>query len=383
MLITLAKNKPHEFQIEIPFASKKQFRKAYSNFKTRYFPDLTGKNCPCWEFYNQFLSAEIINKGIEYIKPNKSYTKDFYIKKYGAEKGELLWNERISNDKVKNTLEGFIKRYGKEDGTRKYYEKNSKLSVSLTALEKNGYSPEEIQQIKEKHSKNSAISLESHKEKYGDELGELLYDKYINENHVSPRTVKYWLNKGYSNEEAVVKISEFQTRNLNSMVAKYGLEEGTLKYKQWNTDKNTKIRVSKASIKLFKQLYKKLRKLGIKREEIKWGISGSKEFNLWSEENNRGYFYDFTILPISIIIEYNGIHVHPNPFWPKEKWLKWKNIYNGKDADVSIEYDLSKKQTALDNGFEYFTYYSDQSLDKLQEIFNKCIEKYKNENKIN
>ena len=46
--------------------------------------------------------------------------------------------------------------------------------------------------------------------------------------------VKYWINKGYSEEEAKEKVSERQsTFTLEKCIAKYGEEEGTARYNHW------------------------------------------------------------------------------------------------------------------------------------------------------
>ena len=44
----------------------------------------------------------------------------------------------------------------------------------------------------------------------------------------------------------------------------------------------------------FKHLYKQLRNY-LEKKDIRWGISGSREYFIRDEEKNRMFLYDFTI----------------------------------------------------------------------------------------
>lgn len=56
---------------------------------------------------------------------------------------------------------------------------------------------------------------------------------FKNRNDVSVSQINYWILKGYTIDEAKEKVSEYQRRDLNSLIALYGIEEGTKRYNHW------------------------------------------------------------------------------------------------------------------------------------------------------
>jgi len=150
--------------------------------------------------------------------------------KYGKDLGLIRYKQKIENDKFKNTIDGFIKRYGEVVGRKKYLEKNSRLSVSINALKLNGYSDEEIKAIKEKHSINSKTDLESMIKKYGEDEGRLRYKKKIDggySNRDYKSVMKYY---NISESEAKEFVSKNQSRGLDYYIKKYGSDIGKEKY---------------------------------------------------------------------------------------------------------------------------------------------------------
>ena len=111
-------------------------------------------------------------------------------------------------------------------------------------------------------------------------------------------------------------------------------------------------RASKASIYFFLPLYKQLRKLGITRADICWGIDGSREFA--TNYEGRNYFYDFTIKSLKYAIEYNGT------YWHAREDLSWRR----KDVtkDKSLEYDRNKCKAIEHRGFTLFTVWDDYDM---------------------
>jgi len=154
--------------------------------------------------------------------------------KYGKELGLFKYKQKIENDKFKNTLNGFIKRYGEELGREEYLEKNSKLSVSINALKLNGYSDDEIKDIKAKHSINSKTDLESMIKKYGEKEGRLRYKKKIDSGYSCrdyKSVMKYY---GVSELEAKQFVNKNQSRGLDYYIKKYGDNIGKEKYDEAN-----------------------------------------------------------------------------------------------------------------------------------------------------
>lgn len=65
-------------------------------------------------------------------------TLKWYIERYGKD-GTKKYKENVDKKRKASTLDGYVERYGKTEGPIKYKEKNSRLSISEKALEKNNY----------------------------------------------------------------------------------------------------------------------------------------------------------------------------------------------------------------------------------------------------
>lgn len=182
--------------------------------------------------------------------------KRFLHFKYGGEVGEAIFKERVHQkslwnyriiygklngvkefekwrelNKSRGTLDFYIKKYGREIGLVKYKEKNSKLSISVEALRRAGRSELEIEQIRSKHAKNSQNSKENFIKRYGVDNGPVKYEKSV-KNRTSVRTVAGLMKIGLSEDVAKNKLAEVQRRDLPFFIRKYGVEKGTLKYKE-------------------------------------------------------------------------------------------------------------------------------------------------------
>lgn len=202
----------------------------------------------------------------------------------------------------------------------------------------------------------------------------------------------YWIKKGMTEIEAREKVSQLQDKNsLNSLMNKWGNIEGMkryenilknlsfsssiegyrerygelgeIKYAEHIAKKTYKIcSVSRESLLFFIPIYKKIRKF-LQKDEIFWGIDGSKEYFLWDDELKKIFFYDFVIPRYKIIIEFHGTYWHPNPSWSEEKWKKWKCL--GVDANEKRKSDEYKMRLAQNKGFRVIEIFSDE-----KEIFN-------------
>jgi len=164
------------------------------------------------------------------------------LRKRRYTKPSLYWanlntmkNERISY----RDLYDYIKKYGEKNGTIKYKEKNSKLSVSVESLLKNGKSIEEIKVIREKHRKGSAITLNNMISKYGDRDGTKRHNEYVEKNKLtSNRRLDYWIEKTDGDMfEAKRLLSEWQRRDMSWYINRYGEVNGLEKYYNTNGKK--------------------------------------------------------------------------------------------------------------------------------------------------
>lgn len=316
--------------------------------------------------------------------------------------------------------------------------------------EKRGWSKEEIETKRIiKKMPSSPMKVDNWLNKINEKTGELYTKEEADYKIKSFRKLnkEYWLESGFSEEESLDKVKEFQKENSNKFIKKilenpenytdrtetqlnywikkgynlydseerlkkrqdttslefhnnrYGEEDGLIRYnkrisniaytssRKYYVDKygiiegnklydirlkNRIVPMSKASKESFyflKDIYKYLRKNGIDKSDIYWGVGHSNEWFINTGSNL--FFYDFTIPKLNIIIEYHGKMFHPNP----EKILdkdNWKCLYSGLSYDIVLKSDMIKKQIAMDKGYEYITVYSDDNLYlKINEIIKK------------
>jgi hypothetical protein len=187
--------------------------------------------------------------------------------------------------------------------------------------------------------------------------------------------LKYWLNKGYGNSDARLKLKERQTTfSLERCIERYGEIEGRRVFnnrqEKWIDTLNNKsdeeltdikarklIKFCTASKESLKVFNKTLDYLESKDIEYYIGVDGNKEYFLYNKALSKIFYYDLTIPKLKIIIEYNGIKWHPkegcdtvwNPPFPINRQEQLKN-------------DKDKMQTAIDNGFDVLVLWSDTDL---------------------
>ena len=133
--------------------------------------------------------------------------------------------------------------------------------------------------------------------------------------------VEYWLKKGFSEEEAKIKVSERQrTFTLEKCIKKYGEEEGTKRWqerqKKWLKNYK-KQNFSNISQELFWSIYDKIKDLNL---DIKFATINENKRKDTSGKNNeyllktkKSYIKpDFVILDNKKIIEFDGDYWHGN-----------------------------------------------------------------------
>jgi very-short-patch-repair endonuclease len=241
-----------------------------------------------------------------------------FIERYGEEEGERRYIEKNENHSFAMTLAGFIQRYGEEEGEKRYFNNvNSRIGTLEGFIERHG--EEEGTKKYNKHCKDTTHNISNYKKWYGDE----------------------WENKWNS---YILKLTQ---------------------------------PVSKESIDFFNPIYSWLIELGVKNEEIYWGVENSKEYFLKNDENF--YFFDFTILKAKVMIEYNGTHVHPKPELSEEERNKWKHAFSKEGYFEVLEKQNLKRKTAEDKGFTLIEVWSDddkeQKIEEIKEKLNEYITK--------
>jgi hypothetical protein len=171
---------------------------------------------------------------------------------------------------------------------------------------------------------------------------------------------------------------------LEGFIARHGEQEGTAKYfskietykesmRNNLSNRRTGGTVSKESIKFFIPLYKYCRQLGISREDIYFGINGSREFFLRKpQKKNEGKFLDFCIPSLKIVVEYNGTFWHPRK---REDWNSPFVDYDTALAADNLRYDLIESRM-----FDCHIVWSDDDLNAKQNEIRKDInERYTHE----
>lgn len=200
-------------------------------------------------------------------------------------------------------------------------------------------------------------------------------------NRCSNTQLKWWLKKGYTEEEAKTEISERQkTFTKEKCIEKYGREKGEIIYKnrqqKWREiidkkySKETQmhwVRSCKDFSKMSK-LFNKFYDL-YKNTYTCFLAPYTKEFFLMTP-NKKFYLYDFCIKELGLIFEFNGSHVHANPNWPKEKLENWHHCFNHENAQENIAAYNQKILAAEQQGFKIVVLW-DSDLNNQKIIFDE------------
>lgn len=294
----------------------------------------------------------------EYIKiyNNRNYYQlDHYLKKgKTVEEAELLIKDLKS--RTSGNKQNFIKRYGKELGEIKFNEFRNKSAHSKEKfIEKYGEIEGNNKWIIYR-SKKDSVSKEFHKRKYGDKW-EQKYKERIKNTIVTPQ--KY--------------------------IIKYGEELGKIKYSELIKSRIKKIvGASKKSIEFFSPILYKLSYMNIKY----YVGTDRREYHVYCAETNKNYFYDLVIPELRLVLEYNGIHIHPNPkTFTEEQKIKWRCPFRKIGYQEALDFDNFKSNLIKKlRNFDVYHIFSDEistieGLDKKYiEIYN-LIEERNNENK--
>ena len=184
------------------------------------------------EFNYKIIQKEIFGKSIKSI-----FKKEYWLQRgYSEEEAKLKISEiqkenaKKSKNKAKSlskeeynaifatsSKEYFKNKYGQnwEKHYKEYNKKrtNNSLKSKIQYWINKGYSEEEAK-LKVKEFQSNA--------------GKKAVQKLKNGEYFIPTQIQYWINKGYSEEEAKLKVSERQsTFSLDKLIKKYGFKKGT------------------------------------------------------------------------------------------------------------------------------------------------------------
>lgn len=167
---------------------------------------------------------------------SESLTLKAYTRREGKEEGTRKYKEHLYKNSIKGTLLSYTLKYGDKVGLQKYEEKNSNLSVGIDRLTAK-YGKKKALEIKGRHSKNSARTLDNFAEKHGALEGSLKYYVKCSQTRL-PSQVEFYTDKGYSKEEAERLAIDHQSKTLDKFIEKYGEKAGKVKYKKYCYNKS-------------------------------------------------------------------------------------------------------------------------------------------------
>lgn len=195
-----------------------------------------------------------------------------------------------------------------------------------------------------------------------------------------PRSsLKYWTMRGYSISDAKQLRRPFNENNgydLDKFIKKFGDAEGMRRWAhRTSSRRHTMMQrygtmvlsasVSKESIKAFLPLYKRIRRIGIQRHDVFWGIGGSREYA--TRFKNRNYFFDFVVHSKKLVVEYNNV------FWHYRIGEIWNNPFYSKEE--SEKRDTEKRNSMEMRGYTVMYIWNDDDVARKIEDIVKWIEK--------
>jgi hypothetical protein len=195
--------------------------------------------------------------------------------------------------------------------------------------------------------------------------------------------IKYWINKGYSEEDAKKKVSERQrTFTLEKCIEKYGEEDGTRRYverqKNWSATMEDKYNqglfgrtpnfISKFEKDMVDSIINELL-LDLDTDDI--FCYKNRQFILKNDNEeckNSRFLYDFKFG--NKIIEFNGDYWHMNPDIYDSDYC---HPYTNLSAEEKWNFDEIKLECAIQNGYDVLTVWESEYKENKEATIQKCI----------
>ena len=320
-------------------------------------------------FYQMIISETTLEKNLvkrfeKYLK-SKINTEEFYRLKLGDEYGLEKYQSVGKSRGGGNTLEGQIKKYGKEEGVRRYNEMNSKRAHTLDNFIRIHGEAKGREMYKSTMAKKG-LSLEKLQNKYGKEEGLIRWNEWKAK---CISTEKNFIRR-HGEKAGKQKWQDFKDKSKSTkenFIRRHGKVEGEKRWKNYKQNYGW-TQASQQSLEIFEPLTKQLLEKGIDFNDIFYGVENSFEFKI--EKGEKLYSYDYTILSLKLIFEFNGSHVHPSKEKLGESWNNWKNAWTGENADTKYAQDQYKIKIAEKEGFTVIEIwdYEDRN-----ESLNKCL----------
>lgn len=332
-----------------------------------------------WAFFEMLLTtteleSDLVKRFDKFTKTGM-HTMEAYRLKFGDTEGQRRYAEVGKSRGQGNTLEGQIKKYGKEEGTRKHKEMNSKRAHTLENFVRLYGEKEGQKRYQSAMDNKGGCKLENLIRLYGEEEGKIRYHNWVK---ACVSTEENFI-KRHGKELGMKKWTEFKNKSKSTkenFIRRHGKEEGLKRYKQYcersaNTKENF-IRVhgekeglerwekyknsnagyiaSEESLLVFEPLTKFALSNDVDFDDIFYGADDSFEYKI--EDNEKLHSYDYTIIPLKLIFEYNGRHIHPSKtLLSEEEWNAWRSPWTKETADEARNKDLRKIKAAEKEGF--------------------------------
>lgn len=293
----------------------------------------------------------------------KSNSLEGYKTKYGIEDGILRWIEKV--EKSKPTKENFIRIYGTEEGLIKFNEMQNKKRISNSReglIERHGKENAEI------IFKKLSVNLNTFIEKFGEAEGILKYKEFKHSQGKAKR-IEYFIERGYSLEEATNLLSESQsTFSLKKCINTHGEKEGRKVWKErqikWqNTMKDKPIEEIERINR--NKSPNKLTKYNVSKLEIEI----AKILQCDTQIEVDGYKFDLGYM--NKLIEVNGDYWYCNPeIYKADYWHKRNHC----TAEYKWNSDLKKIAFAKKMGYDVLIIWESEYKKDKEIVIKRCQE---------
>jgi len=222
---------------------------------------------------------------------------------------EALLLSKEYNKKSAVTLENFITKYGIEQGTYKFNEYRRKQAESNSyeyKRKKYGWTKDDF----DKFNKTRGVTLSNQIKKHGVELGTIKFNEYCDLQRYAGCKLDYFIDK-YGLEDGTAKykhINFLKGHSLESYMFVYNdMEIALQKHNEYL--KTATSPTSNIANELFDELFSTLSK---KYSRIYYH-NNMQEWYIRDINKKRIYFVDFFVKDVKRVIEFNGDYWHANP----------------------------------------------------------------------
>lgn len=286
------------------------------------------------------LFVHVLSKNIKLMSDSGSYSIFMAIVNSLDENATTRFDFLKSNA-TKRTKETYIARHGELNGNIKwnaYVEKQRSKNLFETKQLRYGWSREQFDEFNKSRSVTLALCIKRH----GIEEGTKKWEHYLDRQRIT-NTLEYFLEKngpiGYELWLAYNK-SKGNASNIEWVMQTYNMSEDEAREKI-AAQKHPKFSSSPAEYYFVNLL------------EIALGYeipytAKTKQFSIWSKQEDRILFYDIVDPEHKKIIEFHGDYWHCNP---KQYAETYYHTIIKKTAKEIWHNDFNKVQAAIDRGF--------------------------------